>query len=83
MMHDTMVGIFVGCVLVALGLIPGLFDRLTRGTIEGVRSFRDSLLYGSPVIPRPIKDETLHRPVWLAGMGALLITITILAWLSK
>ncbi len=79
--HDLMVGLVWGCVLLALGLIPGLFSSLTEGVQNAIRVFRDSVLFGSPVTPQPRSGcESPHRPLWLAGLGALLITITILAY---
>ena len=77
-----MVGVSVGCVLLALGLIPGLFDGLTKGVMEALENFRDSVLSGSPVTPRRRSEcERTHRRLWLAGAGALLITVTVLAYL--
>ena len=63
----------VGCALIAFGLVPGLFHRF----MEGVRRFRQF-----PLTPRG-SHEPVDQPTWLAGVGALVITAAILAYLSN
>lgn len=75
--HDLVVGLVAGGVALAFGLIPGLFDSLT----EGVRTFRDSVLFGVPVPPRRSTEaERLQKPLWLAGVGALIVVFSVLAY---
>lgn len=77
---EVMTGVLSGCVLIALGLVPGLF----RNLVEGVRNLCDSVSSGAPVSPpRQTEGDTLQRPIWLAGIGALLITLTVLTYLSS
>jgi hypothetical protein len=76
--HTLVVGLVVGSVAVVFGLTPGLFDAL----IEGVQTFRDSILFGAPAPPRRRTEAgSLQRPLWLAAAGALFMVFTVLAYL--
>ena len=68
--------ILAGATLIALGLIPGLFQRLT----DNVRDACDRVVYG---IPRssPL-DDRYRQPTWLAGLGTLLIVVGMLVCAS-
>ena len=78
--HEVMIGVLTGCVLIVVGLVPGLF----RGLTEGVRNIVDSVSSGLP-ISRPLSAEyeELQAPRWLAGLGAALIVLSVLAYLSN
>lgn len=70
-------GIICGCILLCLGLIPGLFRDLT----EGVRNFHNS--FSSPYLRqrRPYWPASeVEQPVWLAGAGAALIVLSIVGF---
>jgi hypothetical protein len=78
--HELMIGVLTGCVLVVFGLVPGLSYGLT----EGVRNFLDLVSSGLPVSPpRHTEYDKLERPIWLAGLGAVLIVLSVLAYLSN
>jgi hypothetical protein len=82
--HELIVGITVGSILLAFGLVPGLFDGVAAGVMQAMRNFRESLSSNWPAAPtRRAEYERLHRPFWLAGVGALLMAITVLDYLSK
>ena len=82
--HELIVGVAVGSVLFAFGVVPGLFDWMAAGVKQAMREFRDSLSFNGPVAPRDREEyDRLHRPLWLAGVGALLIAITVLDYLSN
>jgi hypothetical protein len=78
---QLMIGVFAGMVLIALGVVPGLFQRLVDGVQDGVQNFANLL---SSQFPGPSRlHEELPRPKWLAGLGAALIAATVLAYLSR
>ncbi len=75
---DVVVGVATGCALIAFGLVPGLF----HGLIEGVRNFSNSIV--SPFAAGPAHGteyEDVHGPVWLAGLGAALIALSVLGYI--
>jgi hypothetical protein len=78
--QELTICVLTGCVLVVLGSVPGLFQRLT----EGIRNFRDMVSYGLPVsLPRHTEYDKLQRPIWLTGLGAVLIVLGVLAYFSN
>ena len=74
MKSRDLMGLLMGSVALLYALSPDLLDSLSHG----IQSFRDSLLFGA-VAPRPRQapTHTLHRPVWLAILGAFLIVIAL------
>jgi hypothetical protein len=77
--REVMICVLSGCVLVVFGLVPGLFQRLE----EGIRNFHDQVSSGFAVSPpRYTEYDKLRRPIWLAGLGALLIVVGVLAYVS-
>jgi len=77
--------VFVGLVLIALGVAPGLFQRLIQGLIHGIQNFRQSLSSRFPMNlahAHPVPDCS-PRPLWLAGVGLTLIVVSVLAYLSN
>lgn len=77
-LHEVLIGVLSGSVLVVFGLVPGLFEGLS----EGVRNFNDSVSFGSPMRPRRYTEHYHRRHVWLAGLGAALIALSVLAYFS-
>jgi hypothetical protein len=76
--HDIVVGLVAGAVAVVFGIVPGLFSGLS----VGVCNFPDSLLFGAPVHPHRLTEaERLQRPLGLAVFGALVIALTIVAYI--
>jgi hypothetical protein len=76
----VLAGVLSGCVLIALGLIPGLLQDLANG----VRNFRDSFSSSFQVtLPYQGDCKTSARPIWLAGLGSLLIVVSLLAYFSN
>jgi hypothetical protein len=71
--------IIFGGVLIALGLVPGLF----QGLQDGIRNFSASLTSPFPAVPAHRRDyEKLPRPLWLAVVGLALILISLLTYKS-
>jgi hypothetical protein len=77
-MDSTMlaVPVLAGAILIALGVIPGLFPRIA----DGVRDACESVVYGVPRSSR--LDDRYRQPAWLAALGALLIVAGVLAYIS-
>lgn len=73
--YQVMIGVVSGCILIVFGLVPGLFQDLA----DGVRRYSDSFTAGFPTSPRLYTP--IRRPRWLAGLGFLLIVLTIVAYL--
>jgi hypothetical protein len=71
--------VFVGLVLITLGVVPGLFQGMT----DGIHNFRHSLFSRFPMNPPHPVPDCSPRPLWLAGMGLSLIVVTGLAYLSN
>ncbi len=72
-----MIGVLAGAVLIVFGIIPGVF----QSTADGVRNFVNLL---SAQFPGPERvHEEFPQPRWLAGVGAALIALTVLAYLSS
>jgi hypothetical protein len=79
-LHQLISSISLGCVLIILGLVPGLMHWL----VDGARQLHDSLFSPFPIPTRHDVDYTkFPRQVGLAGAGAALILVAILAYLSK
>ena len=72
---QSVIGIVCGALLIALGIVPGLFANLVEGLIEGTLNFRDQLIHGQP-LPRPPRVQ-VRQPKWLAIVGAALIGATL------
>lgn len=71
-----MIGVLAGAVLIVFGVVPGVF----QGIVDGVRNSVNLL---SSQFPGPSRlREEFPRPRWLAGLGAALIALTVLAYLS-
>jgi len=71
--------IIFGCLLIALGLVPGLF----QGLQDAIRNFSSSLSSPFPAVPAHRRDyEKLPRPLWLAVIGLALILISLLTYKS-
>lgn len=75
--HTVMTGLLAGGLAIALGLAP----RLSNDLAEGLRRFRDTLLFGAPLPRRSHMDgEIAGRPLWLAGLGAVIVVSTLTAY---
>ena len=72
-----MIGVVIGAFLIALGLIPGLF----QGFVDGVRNFVS--LWSSEFQAQSCPPERIDQPAWLVAVGTALMTLTILAYLSN
>jgi hypothetical protein len=77
------IGILWGCVLISLGFVPGLSQRLTQGVAEEIRNFEERLFtHRSWAVPCYTGDHTRQRPLWLAGLGLALIILSVVAALT-
>jgi hypothetical protein len=78
---DLETGLLIGCVLIALGLTPGLFQRLTDGIARVILNFRNSLWSPVPIgLTRHAEDEKPHRSLWLAAVGLGLIVLSLVGY---
>jgi hypothetical protein len=75
-LKEVTLGVVLGFALIALGLIPGLF----QGLADGVRNFSDAL-HSFP--SRWQRREEVRQPAWLAVAGAALIALTVLAYTAN
>jgi hypothetical protein len=76
--NQIAVGLLAGAVLIRLGLVPGSLQRLA----DRMRSFRDLFSSQFPVgRAQETEYENLPRPLWLAGLGAALIALNVLAYI--
>jgi len=72
--------IVVGSVLIALGLVPGLF----HGLEDGIRNFADTLRSPFPISrTNHTEYDKLPRPLWLSALGTALIALSLLAYWSS
>ena len=76
-LNQLMIGVMWGMALMFFGLVPGLFKSFA----EGVLNCADALTSRSPRSSH--LSERYRHPVWLAGIGAALIAVTLLAYFSK
>ena len=82
--RDVETGVIIGCALIALGLTPGLFQRLTDGVLHGIQNFRNSVSSLVPItLPRQPEYEKPHRSPWVAGIGVGLIVLSLFGYLTK
>jgi len=76
-LRQLVLGLSMGSVLLVFGLVPGLFQGLT----EAVRNYGDRL---SGRFPSPSRGPAqFDQPRWLAAIGAALIAVTLLAYVSN
>ena len=72
--------IVIGGMFIALGLVP----RLLAGLKDRIQNFSDLLLYRNPTHTADQSDyESLPRHPGLAGFGAAVIVLSLLAYISR
>lgn len=82
-LRELIIGVLAGAFLIVLGVVPGFFQSIVDGFLNSVNLFSIRFL-GSTRFPGPLRQhEEFPQPRWLAGLGALLITLTALAHLSS
>lgn len=69
-------GVWVGTVLLMLGLVPGLYQSL----IDGMRSM-STLIAVRIAFPRLSSREKIQQPYWFAAAGSVVLLITFAAYL--
>ena len=67
--------------LIVLGLIPGLFQRLEEGLRSFFESFRSP--YSHFEMTRNTSHDKLPRPIWLALLGMAVILLSLLSYISN
>ncbi len=74
--QETVIALVSGFVLIALGIVPGLFEAIQ----EGVRNALETFSSPSPARgwPRAGADKR-SRPLWLAVIGLALLSIGLFA----
>jgi hypothetical protein len=78
--RELVIGVVAGAVGIVFGLVPGLFSGLT----VGVRNFREALLFGAPLHPHRLREtEELQRPFGLATVGAMIVAVTVAAYVTN
>ncbi len=74
--QETVTAVVSGCALIALGVVPGLFEALH----EGVRNALETFSSPFPARGWPRASEAKHsRPLWLAVAGLALLAIGLFA----
>ena len=81
-LKQAVIGICMGSVLLALGLVPGLFQGLVEGVRNALASFQNGNLLSSRFQVHPGWQAQSSQPGWLAATGAGLIAVTLLAYFS-
>jgi hypothetical protein len=76
--RDLTTALMIGAVLVALGFVPGVLQRVQ----DGIQNFRDSLYSPFPVrFAQQTDYENLPRPFWLAGLGLVVVLVSLIAYI--
>jgi hypothetical protein len=77
-------GIWMGTILLVLGLIPGLLDRMIQGMLDAAAAV--SLRFPHPARVRFFADRTTPAPFphrqWLTAAGMALIAFTVFAYIA-
>ena len=77
-------GLWMGTILLVLGLVPGLLDRCAKAIFESAATL--SLLNPISVrvrVPSPRAMPTpLPQPRWLAALGMAVIALALFAYIS-
>jgi hypothetical protein len=82
--RDVETGVLIGCVLIALGLTPGLFQGLTDVVSRELLNFRNTFSSPIPIrLPHQPEYEKPHRNPWLAAVGLGLILLSLFGYLTK
>jgi hypothetical protein len=77
-------GLWMGTILLVLGLIPGLLDRMIQGLIDAGAATRFS--FPRAVRMRFFADHAAPAPFphrrWLTAAGMALIVLTVIAYIA-
>jgi hypothetical protein len=69
-------GVWVGTVLLLLGLVPGLYQSV----VDGMRSM-STLIAVRIAFPRISSKEKIEQPYWFAAAGLAVLLVTFAAYL--
>lgn len=75
--HQVLPALLTGIVLLALGLIPGLFQSFT----DGIQNLLTSISSPYPMRPPLSRRDEWRRPILLAVAGAALILLSLAEYL--
>ena len=74
----------MGTILLVLGLIPGLLDRMIQGLIDAGAALR--FPFPRPVRMRFLADRWTPAPfpyrIWLTAVGMALIALSVFAYIA-
>ena len=73
-LQQLMIGVVCGAFLIVIGLIPGLF----QGLVEGIQN--SISLWSSEFRGRSQPVDTVDQPTWLAGVGAVMVALTVVVY---
>jgi hypothetical protein len=78
--NDLATVIVIGAVLIVVGLVPGLFDRVE----DGVQSVSGLFYSRFPIrVPHQTDYQRLPRPLWLSALGLALILFSLVAYVAS
>jgi hypothetical protein len=77
-------GLWMGTILLVLGLVPGLLDRIIQGLIDAAAAaqFRFPLPMRARFLANQAAPLAFPHRRWLAGAGVALIALTVFAYIA-
>ena len=76
-LQQLVLGISVGLALMLGGTVPRLFQQVNDGVRNAIARV------SAPMLPPDRSREEMRQPKWLAGVGAALIAVSVLAYFSR
>jgi hypothetical protein len=72
-----MIGVTAGLILIGFGAVPGLFESFVNRVRNSINLFSSQFPVSSQL------DVEVPQPVWLAGLGAVLIALTVAGFFTR
>jgi hypothetical protein len=78
-------GLWMGTLLIVIGLVPGLFDRCAKAMSDAASamSFRFPISLSSRFPSPPGKSSQIEQPRWLATLGMAIIALAYFAYIAR